>query len=262
MFSNIPETFSVSEPPTIDFMALRWLELDGLTVYYADSQMYRCLLVQWLDADGGILGYSYVYGRNGSLATAVDTACVDAAPTESVALPTLVGEDVTFCDRNPQTGDDSRRLFLRLDVSDPDRFADTGAEIYLPYSYFDMTVEQGLALAAQQIRPLIRHYLSEDCTVKETLLGEYTAAGIRVVTRSFSPFLIDAGNTAAMGDLNGNGLRGVEDMQSLYTFLSTGSTTESAFADRDDFLAMADINGDGSVNILDYQYLYETVKAG
>ena len=65
-----------------------------------------------------------------------------------------------------------------------------------------------------------------------------------------------------MGDLNGNGLRGVEDMQSLYTFLSTGSTTESAFADRDDFLAMADINGDGSVNILDYQYLYETVKAG
>ena len=115
-----------------------------------------------------------------------------------------------------------------------------------------------MALAAKGVRPLIRHYLNENCTEKESLLGEYTAAGVRIVTRSFSPFLIDA-NGCTVGDLNGDGKADALDMQALYENLSTGRTTEK-LADKDDFRLLADCNGDGAVNILDYQKLYQVIK--
>ena len=138
------------------------------------------------------------------------------------------------------------------------QLGEDGAEIYLPYSYFDLTAEEGLALAAKGVRPLIRHYLNENCTEKESLLGEYTAAGVRIVTRSFSPFLIDA-NGCTVGDLNGDGAVDTLDMQALYENLSTGRTTEK-LADNDDFRLLADCNGDGAVNILDYQKIYQDIK--
>lgn len=245
-------------PVRMPLMHTEELKLDGKTVYYSESQMYHSLIVQWLDEGKNVIGYTCLYGRNGDISTTVDTDTVDTAPTEAVSVPTLVGTDLKLlCDRNPQT-EDGKRLFLLFNVTGEGQLGGDGAEIYLPYSYFDLTAEEGLALAAKGVRPLIRHYLNENCTEKESLLGEYTAAGVRIVTRSFSPFLIDA-NGCTVGDLNGDGAVDTLDMQALYENLSTGRTTEK-LADKDDFRLLADCNGDGEVNILDYQKLYQGIK--
>ena len=245
-------------PVRMPLMHTEELKLDGKTVYYSESQSYNSLIVQWLDKDKNVIGYTCLYGRNGDISTTVDTDTVDTAPTEAVSVPTLVGTDLKLlCDRNPQT-EDSKRLFLLFNVTGEGQLGEGGAEIYLPYSYFDLTAEEGMALAAKGVRPLIRHYLNENCTEKESLLGEYTAAGVRIVTRSFSPFLIDA-NGCTVGDLNGDGAVNTLDMQALYENLSTGRTTEK-LADEDDFRLLADCNGDGAVNILDYQKLYQGIK--
>lgn len=245
-------------PIQMQLMLTKALPLGGKTVYYSESQMYHSLIVQWLDEGKNVIGYTCLYGRNGDISTTVDTDTVDTAPTEAVSVPTLVGTDLKLlCDRNPQT-EDGKRLFLLFNVTGEGQLGEDGAEIYLPYSYFDLTAEAGLALAAKGVRPLIRHYLNENCTEKESLLGEYTAAGVRIVTRSFSPFLIDA-NGCTVGDLNGDGAVNTLDMQALYENLSTGRTTEK-LADKDDFRLLADCNGDGAVNILDYQKLYQGIK--
>ena len=245
-------------PVRMPLMRTEELKLDGKTVYYSESQSYNSLIVQWLDKGKNVIGYTCLYGRNGDISTTVDTDTVDTAPTEAVSVPTLVGTDLKLlCDRNPQT-EDGKRLFLLFNVTGEGQLGKDGAEIYLPYSYFDLTAEAGLALAAKGIRPLIRHYLNENCTEKESLLGEYTAAGVRIVTRSFSPFLIDA-NGCTVGDLNGDGAVNTLDMQALYENLSTGRTTEK-LADKDDFRLLADCNGDDEVNILDYQKLYQGIK--
>lgn len=247
-----------ARPIRMPLMHTEEIKLDGKTVYYSESQSYNSLIVQWLDKDENVIGYTCLYGRNGDISTTVDTATVDTAPTEAVSVPTLVGTDLKLlCDRNPQT-EDGKRLFLLFNVTGEGQLGEDGAEIYLPYSYFDLTAEEGMALAAKGIRPLIRHYLNENCTEKESLLGEYTAAGVRIVTRSFSPFLIDA-NGCTVGDLNGDGAVDTLDMQALYENLSTGRTTEK-LADKDDFRLLADYNGDGEVNILDYQKLYQGIK--
>ena len=245
-------------PVRMPLMLTKDLPLDGKTVYYSESQMYNSLIVQWLDEGKNVIGYTCLYGRNGDISTTVDTDTVDTAPTEAVSVPTLVGTDLKLlCDRNPQT-EDGKRLFLLFNVTGEGQLGEDGAEIYLPYSYFDLTAEEGMALAAKGVRPLIRHYLNENCTEKESLLGEYTAAGVRIVTRSFSPFLIDA-NGCTVGDLNGDGAVDTLDMQALYENLSTGRTTEK-LADKDDFRLLADCNGDGAVNILDYQKIYQDIK--
>lgn len=251
-------TVDPDSPIRMPLMHTEEIKLDGKTVYYSESQMYHSLIVQWLDKDKNVIGYTCLYGRNGDISTTVDTDTVDTAPTEAVSVPTLVGTDLKLlCDRNPQT-EDGKRLFLLFNVTGEGQLGEDGAEIYLPYSYFDLTAEEGMALAAKGARPLIRHYLNENCTEKESLLGEYTAAGVRVVTRSFSPFLIDA-NGCTVGDLNGDGAVNTLDMQALYENLSTGRTTEK-LADKDDFRLLADCNGDGAVNILDYQKLYQGIK--
>ena len=245
-------------PIRMPLMHTEEIKLDGKTVYYSESQSYNSLIVQWLDEGKNVIGYTCLYGRNGDISTTVDTDTVDTAPTEAVSVPTLVGTDLKLlCDRNPQT-EDGKRLFLLFNVTGEGQLGEDGAEIYLPYSYFDLTAEEGMALAAKGVRPLIRHYLNENCTEKESLLGEYTAAGVRIVTRSFSPFLIDA-NGCTVGDLNGDGAVDTLDMQALYENLSTGRTTEK-LADEDDFRLLADCNGDGAVNILDYQKLYQGIK--
>lgn len=251
-------TVDPDRPVRMRLMHTEELKLDGKTVYYSESQMYHSLIVQWLDEGKNVIGYTCLYGRNGDISTTVDTETVDTAPTEAVSVPTLVGTDLKLlCDRNPQT-EDSKRLFLLFNVTGEGQLGEDGAEIYLPYSYFDLTAEEGMALAAKGVRPLIRHYLNENCTEKESLLGEYTAAGVRIVTRSFSPFLIDA-NGCTVGDLNGDGAVDTLDMQALYENLSTGRTTKK-LADKDDFRLLADCNGDGAVNILDYQKLYQGIK--
>ena len=192
--------------PSIALIQLREIPLEnGITVYYAGTQMYDCRVIRWLDKDGNILEYSCIYGRNGNLSTAVDTNTVTQAPTTAVDVPTLVGEGELYCDITPQTKMDNQ-MFLLLRVGEGTEIGPDGVAIYLPYSDFGMTAEQGLALAALGIKPVVWHYLNESCTEKEIIEGEYTAAGIKFVTHGFSPFLINAVQTA--GGETGGGSTG------------------------------------------------------
>ena len=191
-----PALISEAGLPSVDLIRLRDVKLEnGITVYYAGAQMYDSTIVQWLDKDGKILEYSCIYGRNGDLSTAVDTKTVAQAPTTAVNVPTLVGAGELYCDITPQTKMDNQ-LFLLLRVGEGTTIGPDGVAIYLPYSDFGMTAEQGLALAALGIKPVVWHYLNESCTEKEIIEGEYTAAGIKFVTHGFSPFLINAVQTA------------------------------------------------------------------
>ena len=201
-----PALISEAGLPSVDLIWLRDVKLEnGITVYYAGAQMYDSTIVQWLDKDGKILEYSCIYGRNGDLSTAVDTKTVAQAPTTAVDVPTLVGAGELYCDITPQTKMDNQ-LFLLLRVGEGTEIGPDGVAIYLPYSDFGMTAEQGLALAALGIKPVVWHYLNESCTEKEIIEGEYTAAGIKFVTHGFSPFLINAVQTA--GGETGGGSTG------------------------------------------------------
>ena len=202
-----PALISEAGLPSVDLIWLRDVKLEnGITVYYAGAQMYDSTIVQWLDKDGKILEYSCIYGRNGDLSTAVDTETVAQAPTTAVDVPTLVGAGELYCDITPQTKMDNQ-LFLLLRVGEGTEIGPDGVAIYLPYSDFGMTAEQGLALAALGIKPVVWHYLNESCTEKEIIEGEYTAAGIKFVTHGFSPFLINAVQTAG-GETGGTGTGG------------------------------------------------------
>lgn len=220
----------------------------GLQVYYAKSQMYDSCVVQWLAEDDTVLGYSYVYGRNGDFVTAVQTNVVSAV-TEAVEAPTLVnGEsDVTFtCDRLPQSGGgDSKSVYLQLDVEG----ASGEQVVYLPYSYLDMTAEGGLALAKQGEHPTIYHYLDDGCTDYEKITGEYTEYGVKFTTTGFSPFVLDC---SRWGDLNGSGRMEITDMQALYEHLTGIKELARTGA--------CDLNNDGEVDVYDLQSLYERVS--
>lgn len=206
MDATTPISIEEKGLPSVELIQLREVELEnGMKVYYAGSQMYNCMIVRWLDEGGNILEYSCIYGRNGNLSTAVDTNTVTQAPTTAVDVPTLVGEGELYCDITPQTKMDNQ-MFLLLRVGEGTEIGPDGVAIYLPYSDFGMTAEQGLALAALGIKPVVWHYLNESCTEKENIEGEYTAAGIRFVTKSFSPFLINAVQTA--GGETGGGSTG------------------------------------------------------
>lgn len=193
---------SISEygDPSMSLVQVKELRLGDLTVYYTDFQMYRNLIVQWLDAAKEVIGYSYVYGRNGDLSMSVHTDIKsELEDGEKVDVPTLVTNknDLRFtCDKNPQTGsEDGRKLFLQFDVSGD--YGDS-AVIYLPYSMFgDLTWEKAKNLPA----PTITHYLDSECRTSETIIGEYTENGVKFTTKSFSPFVIDC---SAQNEDNGS----------------------------------------------------------
>lgn len=206
---------STEEHPVTDktalrqpFMQLSTLNVNGLTVYYADNQHYKITLVQWLDADKNVIGYSYVYGRNGDFVTAVQTQCVNEV-TAPVDKPTLEGfaTDPGFtCDKNPQSGSqDGRKVFFQFDVRNDEGQHSGNYMIYLPYEYFNMTKEQGLALAAQGQHPVVYHYLDESCANEpEVIEGEYTEYGVRFETGSFSPFVIDCSDNGSGSSSGGH----------------------------------------------------------
>lgn len=61
----------------------------------------------------------------------------------------------------------------------------------------------------------------------------------------------------ARGDLNGDNLGDILDLQCLYAYLFGGTLPPSA--DASGFSAAADLNADGAVDILDYQFLYRLI---
>lgn len=201
-FYDSTEKYDISNEAklTHPFMLLNTLEVNGLTVYFADNQHYHITLVQWLDEDENILGYSYVYGRNGDLVTSVKTETT-ADVTNKVEQPTLEwdgrGDPGFTCDRNPQTGGNGSKVFFQFGMKNQDDMPTGGWTIYLPYEYFGMTKEDGLRRAARGEKPVIYHYLDESCAnPPETIHGEYTEYGVMFKTTSFSPFVVDCSAAA------------------------------------------------------------------
>ena len=193
--------------PSMSLVQVKELRLGDLTVYYTDFQMYRNLIVQWLDAAKEVIGYSYVYGRNGDLSMSVRTDIKsELEDGEKVDVPTLVTDkgNLQFtCDKNPQTGsEDGRKLFLQFEVMDNSGENEPVYTVYLPYSMFgDLTWEEAQYLPA----PTVTHYLDSMCRTSETITGEYTENGVKFTTKSFSPFVIDC--TAQNEDNGSSGNR-------------------------------------------------------
>lgn len=69
------------------------------------------------------------------------------------------------------------------------------------------------------------------------------------------PFTAVAGDSGVLwGDLNGDGLRNVLDIQAFYNYLTSDAVSSNFRADR------CDLNGDGKRDVYDLQLLYEVVS--
>ena len=199
---------------TVPYVQTNSVQVGGVTVYFAANQLYRARIVEWLDENENSLGYTYVYGKNGSFVQSVTTPAADVL-TELVEDATIISKKdglTLTCNRYPQEGDD-KTVYMRLTVNNDEMLDPNGNEIYLPYSYFPgLSWELAQKLAE---KPVVRHYKDGEQAEPEVLEGEYTAYGIRFRVKSFSPFTVtwtDKEKTTSTG---------------TYYYYNTGSTGTS-----------------------------------
>ena len=239
---------------TIPYVKTDSIRLDGVTIYFASTQLYNARIVEWLDSNGNSLGYTYVYGKNDSFVNSVASQSATTV-TDAVETPLIISDnDLTLtCKRYPQTGDD-RTQYMRLMVDDESKLNAGGNEIYLPYSYFPgltwVQVEN-----QKNIKPIIRHYVNGENAEPEILEGEYTPYGIKFTTSSFSPFTVTWRTEYLSGRPTGGAKVSVLDMAFTYDYL-TGQTEQPIEAGSDQWYAM-DVNGDETVDVYDLQTIYE-----
>lgn len=177
---------------TLPYVDTDYQEIGGIQVSYAADQGYRYKIVQWLHKeDNGtytVLGYSYVWGRNGAFINEIQTSGVAAGSEAASEEPFVIGEGMQLrCDRYPQYGGDGKIQYFQFRA-----YGDHEGDyiLYIPYEYFGMDPADGLALRDRGQRPRINHYY-EDHTLRETIVGEYTEYGVKFTTESFSPFVVD-----------------------------------------------------------------------
>ena len=204
---------------TVPYVQTNSVQVGDVTVYFAANQLYRARIVEWLDEDMNSLGYTYVYGKNGSFVQSVTTPAADVL-TELVEDATIISKKdglTLTCNRYPQEGGD-KTVYMRLTVNNDEMLDPNGNEIYLPYSYFPgLSWELAQKLAE---KPVVRHYKDGEQAEPEVLEGEYTAYGIRFRVKSFSPFTVtwtDKEKTSSTG---------------TYYYYNTGSTGTSSASPR------------------------------
>ena len=240
--------------PLVNYDVMR---LDGHDVYFSLTRSYSARTVAWYSDTAGknLIGYTYIFGHND------DFVCVTTTEsryevTDLVDKPTLENENWMHltCELYPTEG---AGQFMQLWVDNEEYLSEKNT-VYLPFAYFGLTEQEGLALANGQgdlTYAVIRHY-NEDYTPKSgedgLIYGEFTPYGVKFETESFSPFMVSA---ISRGDVDGHAGLDVQDMQALYEHLSGSSAIVEEHA-----AALADVNGDGYINILDYQALYEAIK--
>lgn len=204
---------------TVPYVQTNSVQVGDVTVYFAANQLYRARIVEWLDENENSLGYTYVYGKNGSFVQSVTTPAADTL-TELVEDATIISKKdglTLTCNRYPQEGDD-KTVYMRLTVNNDEMLDPNGNEIYLPYSYFPgLSWELAQKLAE---KPVVRHYKDGEQAEPEVLEGEYTAYGIRFRVKSFSPFTVtwtEKEKTSSTG---------------TYYYYNTGSTGTSSASPR------------------------------
>lgn len=185
---------------TLPYVDTDYQEIGGIQVSYAADQGYRYKIVQWLkqESDGTytVLGYSYVWGRNDAFINEIQTSGVAAGSVAAGNEPFVIGEGMQLrCDRYPQYGGDGKIQYFQFRA-----YGDHEGDyiIYIPYEYFGMEKDDGLALRDRGQRPRINHYY-EDHTLRETITGEYTEYGVKFTTGSFSPFVVDCSEQSTGG---------------------------------------------------------------
>lgn len=199
------ETYAIADSNnnslrTLAYVSTDYQEIGGIRVSYAATQGYRCKIVQWLkqETDGKytVLGYSYVWGRNDAFISKVRTSSITEDKIATSDKPFVIGQGMELCcDRYPQVGGDGEIQYFQFRA-----YGDHEGDyiIYIPYEYFGMEKDDGLALRDRGQRPRINHYY-EDHTLRETITGEYTEYGVKFTTGSFSPFVVDCSEQSTGG---------------------------------------------------------------
>lgn len=187
---------------TIPFVATNKLVRDGMTVYFSFTQAYRGMVIEWVDAQDKVLGYTFAYGRNDPFVATTQTAMIENGPTKGTKYdePFAVGPDggKFWCERYPQEGGNGQKWYFRLRVSGHSEWSGEYT-VYLPYSYLEITDAEAQRLINSGRKARIDHYVNGDGMAPETLEGTYTEWGICFKTSSFSPFVISTAAQSSSG---------------------------------------------------------------
>lgn len=189
---------------TIPFVLTNQLERGSLTVCFSFSQGYRGMIVEWVDAQNKVLGYTFAYGRNDPFVTATRTAVTNEGPEPGVQyekpFAVAAGSGMLRCDRYPQEGGNGQKWYFRLCVSGGDLPKGEVYTVYLPYSYLGIRDADAQKLIASGQKARVEHYADGDDMPPMIIEGTYTEWGICFQTSSFSPFVI---STATAGTSSG-----------------------------------------------------------
>lgn len=192
---------------TIPFVATNRLVRDGVTIYFAFTQNYRGMVIEWVDANNTVLGYTIAYGKNGPFVattrTEVKPGGEDGRPTGEPGdynEPFAVGPGggMFWCERYPQEGGNGQKWYFRLRVSGRQQ-GNGEYTVYLPYSYLEITDAETQRLINSGRKARIDHYANGDGMAPEPLEGTYTEWGICFKTSSFSPFVISTAAQSSSG---------------------------------------------------------------
>lgn len=187
---------------TIPFVATNSVTHGGVTVYFAFTQAYRGKVIEWVDAQDKVLGYTFAYGRNDPFVATTQTDMTASGPEENrkYSEPFAVGPDggKFWCERYPQEGGNGQKWYFRLRVSGHSEW-NGEYTVYLPYSYLKITDAEAQRLINSGRKARIDHYVNGDGMAPETLEGTYTEWGICFKTSSFSPFVISTAAQSSSG---------------------------------------------------------------
>lgn len=187
---------------TIPFVATNRLVRDGVTIYFAFTQNYRGMVIEWVDANNTVLGYTIAYGKNGPFVMTTKTEVSENEPehdkTYNEPFAVAEGGGEFWCERYPQEGGNGQKWYFRLRVSGHSEWSGEYT-VYLPYSYLEITDAEAQRLINSGRKARIDHYVNGDGMAPETLEGTYTEWGICFKTSSFSPFVISTAAQSSSG---------------------------------------------------------------
>lgn len=187
---------------TIPFVATNRLVRDGVTIYFAFTQNYRGMVIEWVDANNTVLGYTIAYGKNGPFVMTTKTEVSENEPehdkTYNEPFAVAEGGGEFWCERYPQEGGNGQKWYFRLRVSGHSEW-NGEYTVYLPYGYLGISEQEAQRLINSGRKARIDHYVNGDGMAPETLEGTYTEWGICFKTSSFSPFVISTAAQSSSG---------------------------------------------------------------